>query len=115
MPLSEPDWFSHLLQAGTWLADHPLGFFTGLSAFIVSCWSGLAEGRRGFPLLVGGLVCVLTTLAVVAAMRSSGLHASWMPIVGIFVGFVGADRIRDAILSAWESRKIPPFIDSEKK
>lgn len=115
MSTSQPEWLLHLWQLGQWLLDHPLGFFTGLSAFVVSCWSGLAEGRRGSRLLTGGIVCVLITLAVVGAMRSSGLHAAWMPIIGILVGFIGADRIRDAILSAWESRRIPPFIDPGNK
>jgi hypothetical protein len=55
--------------------------------------------------LFGGVLAVLITLSVLAVMRKSGLHEEWMPLVGLVVGFVGADRIRAAVLDAWELRK----------
>jgi|SRR5471030_1214075 len=101
----------HFLQ---WLMGHPLAFFTGLSAFFISLWSGLQDGLKKSKAFLDACACVLITLAVVAVMKFGGMHSSWMPLIGVLVGFIGALRIREAILGAWETRKNKILEDNEK-
>jgi hypothetical protein len=50
------------------------------------------------------IISVVVALGLVAVMRSSGMNEDWMPIIGMLVSFVGVDRIRFSIRSAWDSR-----------
>lgn len=91
-------------MAEYWL-HHKLPIFTILSAFAIALWSGLRDGERWGASIFGGVVCVIIALALLVALSAAGLHQEWLSAVGIFVGFVGAERIRDATLEMWGTKK----------
>ncbi|WP_114195623.1 phage holin family protein [Edaphovirga cremea] len=87
------------------LSQNRLMMFTGVSAFIISLWSSLNDGKSWARSIFGGIICVIIAFAVLEVMKSSGIQGNWLPVVGIFVGFIGAERFRDGVLNAWETRK----------
>lgn len=99
---NNPDLWASIVSS---LSQYRLGWFTSISAFVIAVWSGLIDGKGWGRSIFGGIICVFIAIALVAVLKISGMHSSWLPIVGVFVGFIGAERIRDAILGAWETRK----------
>lgn len=95
-------WWQTVLQH---ISLHRLGWFTGGSAFFAAVWAGLSDGNGLARSSFGGVICVLISLGIVAVMQTGGVYQTWTPLAGIFVGFIGAERIRDAVLAAWDSRK----------
>lgn len=95
-------WWQSVFQH---ITQHRLGWFTGFSAFLAAVWAGLCDGNSLARSALGGVICVLISLGIVAAMQIGGVYQSWAPLVGIFVGFIGAERLRDAALAVWDSRK----------
>lgn len=83
---------------------HPLAFFSGLSTFAISCWSGAIEGLPPGRTFVNSIICVFCTLAFLAAFNEEGHHQLFLPLIGIVVGFVGAERMRNAVLNTWRLR-----------
>ncbi|WP_336284193.1 phage holin family protein [Citrobacter arsenatis] len=101
----EPSTLGWLNSVAAWALGHPYASWGSCSAFLVALWSSLKDGLGWIHSLFGAALAVLITLSVLAMMRKTGLHDEWMPLVGLVVGFVGADRIRAAVLGAWDSRK----------
>lgn len=101
----EPGILGWLSALAAWSTGHPYVSWGGGTAFATALWSSLKDGRGWASSLFGAALAVLITLSVLAVMRKTGLHEEWMPLVGLVVGFVGADRIRAAVLGAWDTRK----------
>lgn len=101
----EPGILGWIASLASWAVGHAYATWGSITAFLAALWSSLKDGRGWVSSLFGGVLAVLITLSVLAVMRKSGLHEEWMPLVGLVVGFVGADRIRAAVLDAWELRK----------
>lgn len=101
----EPGILGWLSALGAWALNHPYASWGSFTAFLAALWSSLKDGRGWCLSLFGASLAVIITLSALAVMRKTGLHEEWMPIVGLIVGFVGADRIRAAVLGAWDSRK----------
>ncbi|MDK9356737.1 phage holin family protein [Lelliottia wanjuensis] len=101
----EPGLLGWLTALGAWATGHSYASWGGGTAFLAALWSGLKDGRAWCSSLFGAALAVLITLSILTVMRKTGLHEEWMPIVGLAVGFIGADRIRAAVLGAWDSRK----------
>lgn len=89
---------------------HIVALFSGISCFFVSLWASLSDGYPIRQSLLHSIICVFIALAIVAILKMSGTHNSWMPGIGVVIGLIGAVRIRNAVLGAWEHRKniIPP-------
>lgn len=98
----DPAWWQSVIQCVT---QYPIAFFVGSSAFLSALWAGMMDGHSLARSAFGGLICVIIVMALVLIVQLSGFFQLWMAFVGIFVGFIGAERIRDAILVAWDSRK----------
>ena len=98
----DPNLWSAALE---FMSQNRLILFTGVSAFIISLWSSLNDGKSWARSIFGGIICVIIAFAVLQVMESSGIQGNWLPVVGIFVGFIGAERFRDGVLNAWENRK----------
>ncbi|HDR2353291.1 TPA: phage holin family protein [Enterobacter roggenkampii] len=101
----EPGLLGWLTATLAWLANHPYATWGSFTAFLAALWSSLKDGKGWAASIFAGLLAIAITLSVLAVMRKTGLHEEWMPIVGMLVGFIGADRIRAAVLGAWDSRK----------
>jgi hypothetical protein len=80
---------------------HPLAFFSGLSTFAISCWSGGIEGLPPGRTFVNSIISVFCTLAFLAAFNQEGHHQLFLPLIGMVVGFIGAERMRNAVLNTW--------------
>ncbi|MEZ2604954.1 phage holin family protein [Kluyvera intermedia] len=61
----------------------------------------MKDGKSWCASIFAGVLAIAITLSVLAVMRKRGLHEEWMLLVGLLVGFIGADRIRAAVLGAW--------------
>lgn len=105
-----PGWVTALLA---WMSGHPYVSWGGLTAFLVALWSSLRDGRGWLWSIFGAVLSVLITLSVLAVMRNTGLHEEWMPVIGLAIGFIGADRIRAAILRLWYGRRAMSLGQSE--
>lgn len=103
-----------IYKAWMWLIAHPLGFWTGVSAFLVALWSTLKDGAGWVESIAVSIISVVVALGLVAVMRSSGMNEDWMPIIGMMVSFIGVDRIRFAIRSAWDSRSKHILLNGNK-
>lgn len=101
----DPSILQMLSRAGGCLVNHPYATWGGLSAFAMSLWASLKDGAGWLHSIGAGILAVLITLGVLAVMKKTGLHEEWMPLVGMLVGFIGADRIRAAVIGAWETHK----------
>lgn len=80
---------------------HPLAFFSGVTTFIISCWSGLIDGLSSKRTVINALVCVLFTFALMGTVSREGHHQYWLPLIGVITGIIGAERLRDVILNIW--------------
>lgn len=98
--------------AQIWITGHPYASWGGSTAFLAALWSSLKDGKGWCSSLFAAVLAIVITLSVLAVMHKTGLHEEWMPLVGMIVGFVGADRIRSAVLGAWDARK-GKLIDNE--
>lgn len=101
----EPGIFGWIAALGAWASTHPYASWGSATAFMAALWSSVKDGRGWCSSLFGAALAVLITVSVLAVMRKTGLHEEWMPLVGLAVGFVGADRIRAAVLGAWDTHK----------
>lgn len=108
----EPGLYGWLTATIAWLTSHPYATWGSVTAFFAALWSALKDGAGWAASIFAAFLAIAITLSILAVMRKTGLHEEWMPIVGMLVGFVGADRIRAAVLGAWDSRKIK-FTDRE--
>lgn len=89
----------------SFLLAHPLGFFSSVTTFIISCWSGYIDGLPPKRVLINSLVCVIFTFALMGAINREGHHQYWLPLVGVIMGVIGVERFRDVILSIWKILK----------
>ncbi|SAF46381.1 phage holin family protein [Enterobacter kobei] len=101
----EPGLMGWLTATLSWLASHPYATWGSITAFCAALWSALKDGAGWAASIFAAFLAIGITLSILAVMRKTGLHEEWMPIVGMLVGFIGADRIRAAVLGAWDSRK----------
>ncbi|WP_312268231.1 phage holin family protein [Pseudescherichia sp.] len=90
---------SYLVNLILFLTSHPLATFCGLSAFIVSCWSGYIEKASPGNIIISSLVCVVSALAFLDVLiRGSHYHLIF-PLIGIITGFIGPYKIRAIIIA----------------
>ena len=85
---------SYLVNLVFFLINHPLATFCGLSAFIVSCWSGYIEKASPGNIIISSLVCVVSALAFLDVLMHGGHYPLLFPLIGIITGFVGPYKIR---------------------
>lgn len=95
-------WFASALA---WVKSYPYLSWGSATAFLAATWSGLTDKHGWCSSLFGALLATIITLSILAVMKKTGLHDEWMPVVGLVVGFVGADRIRSAVLGGWATWK----------
>lgn len=79
------------------LVTHPLATFCGISAFIVSCWTGYLEKNMPADILLSGIVSVFAALGLLDCIYKGSQYHIWLPLTGIIVGFIGPHRTRSLI------------------
>lgn len=90
---------SYLVNLAFFLVDHPLATFCGLSAFIVSCWSGYVEKAPPGNIIISSLVCVVSALAFLDVLNRGSHYQFLFPLIGIITGFIGPYKIKAFIIS----------------
>ncbi|WP_312213323.1 hypothetical protein [Pseudescherichia sp.] len=88
---------SYIVNLLFFLANHPLATFCGLSAFIVSCWSGYVEKASPGNIIISSLVCVVSALAFLDVFIRGSHYHLFFPLIGIVTGFMGPFKIRAII------------------
>ncbi len=101
---------SYLANLGFFLVNHPLATFCGLSAFIVSCWSGYVDKASPGNIIISSLVCVVSALAFLDVLLHGSHYHLLFPLVGIITGFIGPYKIRAIIIGV-----IKHYISSDNK
>lgn len=101
---------SYLASLILFLVAHPLATFCGISAFIVSCWSGYIEQASPGNILISSLVCVVSALAFLDVLIHGSHYHLFFPLIGIITGFIGPYKIRAIIVGA-----IKHYISSDNK
>lgn len=101
---------SYLVNFITFLTSHPLATFCGLSAFIVSCWSGYIEKASPGNIIISSLVCVVSALAFLDVLIRGNHYHLIFPLIGIITGFIGPFKIRVLIIGV-----IKHYISSDNK
>lgn len=88
----------YLASLAFFLVNHPLATFCGLSAFIVSCWSGYIEKASPGNIIISSLVCVVSALAFLDVLFRGSHYQPLFPLIGIITGFIGPFKIRALII-----------------
>jgi len=88
----------YLARLAFFLVNHPLATFCGLSAFIVSCWSGYIEKASPGNIIISSLVCVVSALAFLDVLFRGSHYQLLFPLIGIITGFIGPFKIRALII-----------------
>lgn len=101
---------SYLANLAFFLVNHPLATFCGVSAFIVSCWSGYVEKASPGNIIISSLVCVVSALAFLDVLFHGSHYHLFFPLIGIITGFIGPYKIRTIIIGI-----VKRYISSENK
>jgi len=88
---------SYIVNLLLFLTNHPLATFCGLSAFVVSCWSGYVEKASPGNIIISSLVCVVSALAFLDVLILGSHYHLLFPLIGIITGFIGPFKIRAII------------------
>ncbi|EIV1878230.1 phage holin family protein [Salmonella enterica] len=93
---------NQLINLANFFVHHPLATFCGLSAFVISCWTGYVERHTLFDVFMSGIVSVFSALGILDLLFKGGHYHLWLPLVGVIVGFIGPHNIRKVVLLIWE-------------
>lgn len=77
----------------------PITFFTAL-------WSLRKDSHGWRDAMEGAGIAVLIAVSIFAAIKGDESYIAYKCAIGLLVGFIGSERIRAAIVGAWESGKI---------
>jgi multisubunit Na+/H+ antiporter MnhE subunit len=89
-----------------WLfVEHSKVAFAVICGFIVALWSSLKDGKSLKDSAFGGIICVMITLPLMWGISNSGEYINFLLCVPIFVGFIGADQLRDAVRAGWKKAR----------
>ncbi|WP_343529292.1 phage holin family protein [Yokenella regensburgei] len=107
---STHDWVTSLIA---WAAHHyPYVAWGGITAFFFALWSSLRDGKGWLFSIFAAVLGAVMAISIIVGLKEAGVHTKWLPVVGMIVGFIGADRIRATLLGMWEIRK-KRFMDRE--
>ncbi|WP_454889542.1 phage holin, lambda family [Serratia quinivorans] len=92
------------VETMSWIADNAPVIYTAVSAFSIAAMMSIRDGKRWLYSLMGGLVCGLIALSLGGLLAHWGLPEKAAPVIGPVIGFVGADKLREIIISLIERR-----------
>lgn len=100
---------SSFMQLLTLIADvelkYPYISWVGGTAFLVAYWTGMKDKHSWRASFFGGILSTIIAVSVLAVVQKIGLNTEWIPVIGLLVGFIGADRIRVLILLILKSKQ----------
>lgn len=74
------------------------------AAFSISALMSIYDGKPVAKTATGALSCGILTLAIAGSLEFFGMPSNSVTFVGAAVGFIGAEKVRDKILSLFERR-----------
>ncbi|EPH0541226.1 phage holin, lambda family [Serratia marcescens] len=92
------------VETMSWIADNAPVIYTAVSAFSIAAMMSIRDGKRWLYSLMGGCVCALIALSLGGLLAHWGLPEGAAPTIGPVIGFIGADKLREIILSIIERR-----------
>lgn len=73
-------------------------------AFGISYLMGVRDGQTHKKTIIGSIVCGLFTLAIGSSLELLGLSGNSVLLAGGCIGFYGADRLREKVISFGDKR-----------
>lgn len=110
-----PDLFGWLYRAFQWATSHPIFSWGVLTTFTAAMWSAWREGKGKAESFFSAIVATVFALSLLGVMHLAGLHENYIPIIGMIVGFYGADRIRSSIIEGLNALKQKHFGDKKNE
>lgn len=77
-----------------------------LITFATTFWTLRKDGTGLRDSLEGAVVGMLITFSVLSAIQGDETHKYFINFIGLVIGFIGPERLRAAIVGAWESGKL---------
>lgn len=78
-----------------WIADNAPAIWAGLAAGGVSALMNIKDGKPKKYTITSACVCGIVGVSLSGLMSHFGLEPGWATFLGCFVGFLGADKLRD--------------------
>lgn len=78
-----------------WIAENTPAIYAGLSAVGVSALMSIRDGKPKKYTVTTAAVCGIIGMSLSGLMEHFGLPSNAASLVGGFVGFIGADTLRD--------------------
>jgi len=93
-----------LHQTMKWIEEFLPSLYAAGAAFSISALMSIYDGKSIAKTATGALACGILTLAVAGSLELFGLPGNSVTFVGAAVGFVGAEKVRDKIISLFDRR-----------
>lgn len=82
-----------------WIAEFTPSIYAGLAAIGVSLLMDIKDGKPGKYIIAASCVCGIIALSLSGLLQHFGLPDNSAAAVGGVIGFVGADKLRDIVIS----------------
>lgn len=91
-------------QAMKWIEDFLPAIYAAGAAASISSLMSIYDGKSVVKTVTGALSCGILTLAIAGSLALFGLPENSVTFVGATIGFVGAEKVRDKLLSIFNRR-----------
>ncbi|MFX1025590.1 phage holin family protein [Escherichia coli] len=91
-------------QVIAWLFDHLPTVYAVGAAVSISALMSLYDGRTLVQTVTGSLPCGVLAMAVAGSLRFFGFPEDAVTFIGASIGFMGAEKARDKVITAFNRR-----------
>lgn len=91
-------------QTMKWIHEFLPSLYASGAATLISALMSVYDGKPVIKTVTGALSCGILTLAIAGSLELFGLPGNSVTFVGASIGFVGAERIRDKVISLFDRR-----------
>lgn len=95
-----------------WLIEHISLIYPSLIAATLSALIDIRYKRPALYICTGAPICGIVSLAIIKSIAFIGLDESGAMLVGATIGFLGADKLKDILISSVFKTR---FFASKKK
>lgn len=91
-------------QTMKWIEDFLPSLYAAAAAGGISALMSIYDGKSIAKTVTGALSCGILTLTIAGSLELFGLPSNSVTFVGAAIGFVGAEKVRDKILSIFDRK-----------
>lgn len=91
-------------QIVAWLSDHLPTVYAAGAAVSISALMSLYDGRTLLQTVTGSLACGVLAVVVAGSLRFFGIPEDAVTFIGASIGFMGAEKIRDKVVTVINQR-----------